>query len=572
MVDVFISYKRRLRSKVEVLAESLRALELEVWYDAGLKPGMSFGQDIANNVRTAKAVVVCWTPDAFHSGGDKNGWVQGEATIGRDRSALASIMFEPCLLDPPFNMDHVEDFIEWNGEYNAPFRNLIERIGGLCDRPGLARYPGGQAPLDERVAWAEKFPEDRLALGILDAKKKRDAEAERLAILAAWELERSRQAQLNHDFEQRLASLGLGSAPPAPVSSATVSGAQSSSAQSPSASAPRVEAVAKGNDPPVATPAPFSTPLPAPRKARMAQAAFGLGLVILGAVTGWGVASLLASDTVPPAARARIQTLETAKNTAEKALSTAKAAQASAEADKNAAEKIVAELRASVQKANADKAVAERLLAAQRPVVPPPATAPVAPPPVASRAFKVSEAKFFEEKERADLVDYDGKIKTWSLAVEDPTKPSQWSLVGWDNVTDEERDTIALQRCQYVTRKPCTLYARNGLVVMPSDGRPAARSVLIERGRFDENNIPFIRPTRAKELGETYRALASPRAFAIHRDGTTSVRSGASSELAQQEALKACNDLAKNRFGDACVLYALDNEVVLHRRATSAIN
>ncbi|MCZ8261082.1 MAG: toll/interleukin-1 receptor domain-containing protein [Beijerinckiaceae bacterium] len=559
MVDVFISYKRRLRPRVEVLAESLRALDLDVWYDAGLKPGMSFGEDIADNVRNAKAVVVCWTPDAFPSGGDKNGWVRGEATIGRDRTAMASIMLEPCLLDPPFNMDHVEDFIAWNGEYNTPFRNLVERISSLCGRPGLARYPGPQAPLDERVAWAERFPDDRLAAGILESKKRLDAEAERQALLVAWEAERTRQAQLNRDFEQRLASLGVTSAPPA-----TLPGTAAPIVDTP------VRVASNRNVPPLVEPAAMAAPTP--RQSRAIPAVLGLALMIAGGGAGWLAAKALDANAISPAARTQIQALEAAKSQAETMASNAKAAQAGAEAEKLAVEKTVGELRTALQRANADRAAAERSLAALRSTAALPAAPPAAPPKPAMTQFKLSEAKFFEEKERADLGDYETRIKTWSLAVEDPSKPSQWSFVGWDNATDDERDTIALQRCQYSARKPCIVYARNGMVLAPADGNPVARSVLVERGRFDENNIPFVRAARRKELSAAYQALQGSRAFAIHRDGTTAIRSGASSEDAQQEALKACNDIAKNRFGETCKLYAVDGDVVLYRRSSTTIN
>ena len=42
MTDVFISYKRRLRPRVEEIATALRALGVTVWYDAALEAGTSF--------------------------------------------------------------------------------------------------------------------------------------------------------------------------------------------------------------------------------------------------------------------------------------------------------------------------------------------------------------------------------------------------------------------------------------------------------------------------------------------------------------------------------------------------
>ena len=42
MTDVFISYKRRTRPKIEQIAAALEALGLDVWFDANLEAGSSF--------------------------------------------------------------------------------------------------------------------------------------------------------------------------------------------------------------------------------------------------------------------------------------------------------------------------------------------------------------------------------------------------------------------------------------------------------------------------------------------------------------------------------------------------
>ena len=53
MTDVFISYKRRLRPRVEEIATALRALGVTVWYDAALEAGTSFSAEISSEVRSA---------------------------------------------------------------------------------------------------------------------------------------------------------------------------------------------------------------------------------------------------------------------------------------------------------------------------------------------------------------------------------------------------------------------------------------------------------------------------------------------------------------------------------------
>ena len=116
--DVFISYKRRLRKQVADLADTFSDAKIKVWFDKALEPGDQFHADIAHHLRNSRAVVVAWSPDAFPKGGDRNGWVVGEALIGRSRLSAGDGGFVPTLfestdLDPPFNVDHVVDLTQW---------------------------------------------------------------------------------------------------------------------------------------------------------------------------------------------------------------------------------------------------------------------------------------------------------------------------------------------------------------------------------------------------------------------------------------------------------------------------
>lgn len=62
MVDVFISYQRDEREAVQIIAEKLAELKLNVWFDSNLRSGKNFDQEIAQTLESAKAVLSCWTP------------------------------------------------------------------------------------------------------------------------------------------------------------------------------------------------------------------------------------------------------------------------------------------------------------------------------------------------------------------------------------------------------------------------------------------------------------------------------------------------------------------------------
>ncbi len=154
MTDVFISYKRRHRPKVEQIAGALRALGLDVWFDASLEAGSSFSAEISERVRGAKCVLVCWTDDAFPHGGDRNGWVLGEATIGRERDRLVPVLLQRTELDPPWNTIHTESLIGWapGSADQSAWRRVLEAIGRHVGRPDLAGEAAGLPPMPKGPA------------------------------------------------------------------------------------------------------------------------------------------------------------------------------------------------------------------------------------------------------------------------------------------------------------------------------------------------------------------------------------------------------------------------------------
>ncbi|MEQ1617075.1 MAG: toll/interleukin-1 receptor domain-containing protein [Terricaulis sp.] len=150
-IDIFISYKRDERALVHAIAERLKALKLSVWFDADIHSGKTFDAEIDRHVRSAKCVLVCWSPGAVASD-----WVRGEATIGRQRNVLAATMLVPCDLPAPFNLVHANDLTNGIGPGNGEWLHALDRIGALVGRPGLAAFErlesSGPAAFGEWIA------------------------------------------------------------------------------------------------------------------------------------------------------------------------------------------------------------------------------------------------------------------------------------------------------------------------------------------------------------------------------------------------------------------------------------
>lgn len=146
VADIFLSYKREQRAQVVNLAEALRGLGLEVWFDASLSAGEAFSDEINREVREARAIVVCWSPEAAESP-----WVKAEAQVGFSKRNLTSILiagpdgFEAPV---PFNSLHSEDMRDWSptrSPRHAGWLSIVRRLGGLLGRADLADW-GALAP------------------------------------------------------------------------------------------------------------------------------------------------------------------------------------------------------------------------------------------------------------------------------------------------------------------------------------------------------------------------------------------------------------------------------------------
>lgn len=178
MGEVFISYKQDERERMRPIAEGLRALGVDVWFDERLQPDRAFTEEIIHLIQTCRAQLVCWSPAAVASE-----WVRGEAEMGRQRGVLIAAMMEPTSLPPPFNMHHAESLSGWTGDARHPgWRKICDAIGRRLDRPGLGELAALQVSDDASAwkKWAQKYPDDPVA-------DEAWAKAEELEVAAARE-------------------------------------------------------------------------------------------------------------------------------------------------------------------------------------------------------------------------------------------------------------------------------------------------------------------------------------------------------------------------------------------------
>ena len=148
--DIFLSYARQDRPTARMFAECLREEGFDVWWDASLRSGQTFDEEIERNLRDSKAVVVLWSPASVASR-----WVRAEATLADRRNKLAPAIIQPCDRPIIFELTHTADLADWTGEltdirwqtFVADLRRLVE--AKLGDSPALepTAQPSARQPL-----------------------------------------------------------------------------------------------------------------------------------------------------------------------------------------------------------------------------------------------------------------------------------------------------------------------------------------------------------------------------------------------------------------------------------------
>jgi formylglycine-generating enzyme required for sulfatase activity len=133
LVDVFISYPRVERSKVELIKAKLDALGLDTFFDIhGIDGGDTFPDVIDHALKSAKAVLGVWSPRAFQSK-----WCMIECRVGAARGVLVPIAverFSELDMKSDFMTTNYLDLTDFDGRENhegwqRTLRSLSRHVG-----------------------------------------------------------------------------------------------------------------------------------------------------------------------------------------------------------------------------------------------------------------------------------------------------------------------------------------------------------------------------------------------------------------------------------------------------------
>ena len=130
MTDVFLSYNRTDQEQAKRFAEGLQAHGLVVWWDVGLKAGEDYDEVTEAALRSAKIVLVLWSPASV-----KSRWVRAEALLAQRLGTLVPVMIAPCERPIMFELTQTTDFIGWKGDYSsALWLSFLADVKASCDK------------------------------------------------------------------------------------------------------------------------------------------------------------------------------------------------------------------------------------------------------------------------------------------------------------------------------------------------------------------------------------------------------------------------------------------------------
>jgi adenylate cyclase len=175
MPDIFLSYNREDQATARRFAEAFTAEGMEVWWDTTLRAGEAYDEVTEDALKTAKAVVVLWSPRSVVSR-----WVRAEATQADRNKTLVPVTIEPCTRPIMFELTQTADLSTWDGSstdkawqsFMADVRRFLQ-VGGTVPAPAPSAAP---------PAGAVARPPGRLSICVLPfANMSRDDEQEYFA-------------------------------------------------------------------------------------------------------------------------------------------------------------------------------------------------------------------------------------------------------------------------------------------------------------------------------------------------------------------------------------------------------
>ena len=136
MADIFLSYKKEDRGRIDTLASALKSEGFDVWFDYEIETGGDWFDQILMQLRQAHCVVGCWSNVSVQDGiftRSTNSNLSYVQTEHREAGAkLLPILLDADAVPVEFGSLQAEDLTDWVGDTSdARWRRFIDRIEEL---------------------------------------------------------------------------------------------------------------------------------------------------------------------------------------------------------------------------------------------------------------------------------------------------------------------------------------------------------------------------------------------------------------------------------------------------------
>lgn len=129
MADVFVSYARPERDRIQHLAAVLEAAGHTVWWDRHIEGGARYASDIERELDQARVVIVAWSDAARQSD-----WVSDEAAAARDQGKLIPVSLDGQASPLGFRQYQSIDLSSWDGRADSDeMAELLRVVSGRLE-------------------------------------------------------------------------------------------------------------------------------------------------------------------------------------------------------------------------------------------------------------------------------------------------------------------------------------------------------------------------------------------------------------------------------------------------------
>ena len=148
--EIFLSYSREDRAVAQRFVDAFAREGLEIWWDNSIRSGDTFDEAIDAALRSAKVVVVLWSPKSVASR-----WVRSEATIADRNGTLMPTIVAPCDRPVAFELTQTADLSHWRGKADDPaWKAFVGDVRRVLERK--ARTPDASKIQPHEPAFAAK--------------------------------------------------------------------------------------------------------------------------------------------------------------------------------------------------------------------------------------------------------------------------------------------------------------------------------------------------------------------------------------------------------------------------------